>query len=168
MVPAQVQFPAVACDACALRAQCTKAAHGQGRSLGIREDEQFQKLVSQDEDAAWTGLAPQTDGGGAHDCASIGCTKDVAPDTKACANQFDGCRHAAVSNLQVAARYEEEHRLASLRYHRIDQCSRRPRELPDRGHLGVTSLLAGGRIPWPMGLVHCGPGGWGIRSAPSW
>jgi len=28
-------------------------------------------------------------------------------------NQFDGRRHAAVSNLQVAARYEEEHRLAS-------------------------------------------------------
>ena len=28
-------------------------------------------------------------------------------------NQFDGRRHAAVSNLQVAAHYEEEHRLAS-------------------------------------------------------
>jgi hypothetical protein len=27
--------------------------------------------------------------------------------------QFDGRRHAAVSNLQVAAHYEEEHRLAS-------------------------------------------------------
>ena len=30
----------------------------------------------------------------------------------------------------------------------------RTRELPDRGHLGVTSLLAGGIIPWPTGLVH--------------
>jgi hypothetical protein len=28
-------------------------------------------------------------------------------------NQFDGRRHAAVSNLQVAARYEEERQLAS-------------------------------------------------------
>jgi len=28
-------------------------------------------------------------------------------------NQFDGRRHAAVRNHQVAARYEEEHRLAS-------------------------------------------------------
>jgi hypothetical protein len=28
-------------------------------------------------------------------------------------HQFDGRRHAAVCNLQVAARYEEEHRLAS-------------------------------------------------------
>ena len=46
MVPGkQVQFPAVACGACALRAQCTKAAHGQGRSLGIREDEQFQQKL---------------------------------------------------------------------------------------------------------------------------
>ncbi|TMA53295.1 MAG: hypothetical protein E6J80_11485 [Deltaproteobacteria bacterium] len=28
-------------------------------------------------------------------------------------NQFDGRRHTAVSNLQVAAHYEEEHGLAS-------------------------------------------------------
>ena len=26
--------------------------------------------------------------------------------------------------------------------------------MPDRGHLGVTSLLAGGIIPWPTGFVH--------------
>ena len=46
MVPGRhVQFPAAACDACALRAQCTKATHGQGRSLSIREDEQFQQKL---------------------------------------------------------------------------------------------------------------------------
>ncbi len=43
MIPGRdAQFPASACDACAVRAQCTKARLGQGRSLHIREDEQFQ------------------------------------------------------------------------------------------------------------------------------
>ena len=57
MVPGRhVQFPATACDACALRAQCTKATHGQGRSLNIREDEQFQQKPREDEDAAWPGF----------------------------------------------------------------------------------------------------------------
>ena len=43
MVPGKdAQFPASACDACPQRAQCTTARIGQGRSLHIREDEQFQ------------------------------------------------------------------------------------------------------------------------------
>ena len=43
MVPGKdAQFPASACDGCPQRAQCTKARIGQGRSLHIREDEQFQ------------------------------------------------------------------------------------------------------------------------------
>src|SRR2546426_672311 len=46
MVPGKpVQFPAGACDACALRAQCTKATRGQGSSLSIREDEPFQQKL---------------------------------------------------------------------------------------------------------------------------
>jgi len=36
------QFPARACDTCPVRAQCTNARLGQGRSLHIREDELFQ------------------------------------------------------------------------------------------------------------------------------
>src|SRR2546427_853333 len=39
------QFPATACDACALRAQCTTATYGQGRSVSIREDERFQQKL---------------------------------------------------------------------------------------------------------------------------
>src|SRR5713226_7666644 len=43
MIPGKTaQFPASACDACPVRAQCTKARLGQGRSLHIRADEQFQ------------------------------------------------------------------------------------------------------------------------------
>ena len=46
LVPGQpAQFPARACDACALRAQCTKAIHGHRRSVNLREDEQFQQKL---------------------------------------------------------------------------------------------------------------------------
>ena len=115
MVPGRhVQFPAAACDACALRAQCTKATHGQGRSLSIREDEQFQqklraKMKTQRGRAS---LRKRTavEHTIAHQLAHQGRRARYKGVRK---NQFDGRRHAAVSNLQVAAHYEEEHRLAS-------------------------------------------------------
>ena len=86
MVPGkQVQFPAVACDACALRAQCTKAAHGQGRSLGIREDEQFQQKLRA-KMKTQRGRASLRKRTAVSTRLRINwCTKDVAPDTKACA-----------------------------------------------------------------------------------
>ena len=40
-----VHVPASACDACPVRAQCTKAKRGQGRSLSIREAEPFQQKL---------------------------------------------------------------------------------------------------------------------------
>jgi hypothetical protein len=39
------QCPASACEACPVRAQCTKARLGQGRSLSRRADEQFQHTL---------------------------------------------------------------------------------------------------------------------------
>jgi len=115
MVPGKhAQFPATACDACALRAQCTKAAPGQGRSLSIREDEQFQqklraKMKTQRGRAS---LRKRTavEHTIAHQLVHQGRRARYKGLRK---NQFDGRRHAAVSNLQVAAHYEEEHRLAS-------------------------------------------------------
>jgi hypothetical protein len=115
MVPGKdVQFPAAACDACALRAQCTKATHGHGRSLSIREDELFQqklrtKMKTQRGRAA---LRKRTavEHIIAHQLTHQGRRARYKGLRK---NQFDGRRHAAVSNLQVAAHYEEEHRLAS-------------------------------------------------------
>lgn len=115
MVPGRhVQFPAAACGACALRAQCTKATHGPGRSLSIREDEQFQqklrtKMKTQRGRAA---LRKRTavEHAISHQLAHQGrraCYKGWRT------NQFDGRRHAAASNLQVAAHYAEERRLAS-------------------------------------------------------
>ena len=115
MVPGKpAQFPATACNACGLRAQCTTATPGQGRSVSIREDEQFQqklraKMKTQRGRAS---LRKRTavEHTIAHQLVHQGRRARYKGLRK---NQFDGRRHAAVSNLQVAARYEEAHRLAS-------------------------------------------------------
>jgi hypothetical protein len=115
LVPGKdAQFPAAACDVCPLRAQCTKATLGQGRSLHIREDEQFQqklrtKMKTQRGRAS---LRKRTavEHTIAHQLTHQGRRARYKGLRK---NQFDGRRHAAVSNLQIAAHYEEEHRLAS-------------------------------------------------------
>jgi hypothetical protein len=115
MVPGQqAQFPAAACDTCALRAQCTRATHGHGRSLSIREDEQFQqklraKMKTQRGRAS---LRKRTvvEHAISHQLAHQGRRARYKGVRK---NQFDGRRHAAVSNLQVAAHYAEEYRRAS-------------------------------------------------------
>src|SRR5262245_20723635 len=115
LVPGQdAQFPAAACDVCTLRAQCTQATFGQGRSLHIREDAQFQqklrtKMKTQRGRAS---LRKRTavEHTIAHQLAHQGRRARYKGLRK---NQFDGRRHAAVSNLQIAAHYEEEHRLAS-------------------------------------------------------
>lgn len=108
------QFPAAVCDVCALRAQCTKATLGQGRSLSIREDEPFQqklrtKMKTQRGRAS---LRKRTavEHAIAHQLVHQGRRARYKGLRK---NQFDGRRHAAVSNLQIAAHYEEEHQLAS-------------------------------------------------------
>jgi len=91
-----------------------EAALGQGRSLNIRADEPFQqklraKMKTQRGRAA---LRKRTavEHTIAHQLAHQGRRARYKGLRK---NQFDGRRHAAVSNLQVAAHYEEEHRLAS-------------------------------------------------------
>ena len=109
LVPGRhVQCPAAVCDACALRAQCTKATHGHGRSLSIREDEQFQqklraKMKTQRGRAALRKRTPV-----AHAISHQLAHQGRRARYKGLrTNQFDGRRHAAVSNLQVAAHYEK-------------------------------------------------------------
>jgi hypothetical protein len=107
-------FPAAACEVCAWRTQCTTATRGQGRSRSIREDEPFQQKL-------WTKMKTQrgraarrkrtaVEHAMAHQWAHQGRRARYKSWRK---NQLDGRRQAAVSNLQVAAHYEEEHRLAS-------------------------------------------------------
>lgn len=108
------QLPASACDGCPQRAQCTTAKIGHGRSLHIREDEPFQhklraKITTKRGRAALrkrTAVAHAISPHIAHQGRRArykGLRK----------NQFDGRRHAAVSNLQVAAHYGEALQLAS-------------------------------------------------------
>jgi hypothetical protein len=115
LVPGKdAQFPAAVCDVCPLRAQCTKATLGQGRSLHIREDEQFQQKLrtKMKTPRGRASLRQRTavEHTIAHQLAHQGRRARYKGLRK---NQFDGRRHAAVSNLQIAAHYEEEHCLAS-------------------------------------------------------
>ncbi len=108
------QFPARACDTCPVRAQCTKARLGQGRSLHIREDELFQhKLrakIRTKRGRASLRKRTAVEHTISHQLAHQGRRARYKGLRK---NQFDGRRHAAVSNLQVATRYAEERQLAS-------------------------------------------------------
>jgi len=115
MIPGKnVQFPASACEVCPQRAQCTTARSGQGRSLYIREDEQFQpKLrakVKTKRGRASLRKRTAIEHALSHHVAHQGRRARYKGLRK---NQFDGRRHAAVSNLQVAAHYAEERQLAS-------------------------------------------------------
>lgn len=115
MLPGRnAQFPASACDPCPVRAQCTTARMGQGRSLTMREDERFQqqlraKLQTKRGRAS---LRKRTavEHAISHQLAHQGRRARYKGLRK---NPFDGRRHAAVSNLQVAAHYAEEQQLAS-------------------------------------------------------
>jgi hypothetical protein len=115
MVPGRdAQFPAAACDACPVRARCTKAKLGHGRSLGIREDEQFQQKlrakIKTKRGRASLRKRTAVEHAISHQLAHQGRRARYKGLRK---NQFDGRRHAAVSNLQVAARYAEERQRAS-------------------------------------------------------
>jgi hypothetical protein len=108
------RFPAPVCDGCAWRAQCTTATRGQGRSLLIREDALLQQTLRAKRQTrrGRAALRKRTavEHTMAHQLRHQGRRARYKGLHK---NQFDGRRHAAVSNLQVAAHYEEQHRLAS-------------------------------------------------------
>jgi hypothetical protein len=115
MVPGKpAHFPAAVGDVCALRVQCTKATRGHGRSLLIREDELFQQKLraKMKTRRGRASLRKRTavEHTIAHPLRHQGRRARYKGLRK---NQFDGRRQAAVSNLQVAAHYEEQHRLAS-------------------------------------------------------
>ena len=115
MVPGQsAQLPATACDAWALRAQCPKATHGQGRSVSIREDEPFQQQLRAQRKTRRGRAALRKRTVVAHTMAHPLVHQGRRARYKGVRkNQCAGRRHAALSHLQGAARYEEEHRLAS-------------------------------------------------------
>jgi hypothetical protein len=115
MVPGKnAQFPAHVCEACPVRVQGTPARLGHGRSLHIREDEQFQQKrraeIKTRRGRASLRKRTAVEHAIAHQMVHQGRRARYKGLRK---NQFDGRRHAAVSNLQIAAYNEEEHRRAS-------------------------------------------------------
>ena len=81
MVPGKdAQFPARACDACPVRAQCTNSQararpesdHSRGRTVPA-------EAPRQDQDEAWSSCLAQTHRGGACDCPSRGPPRAASP-----------------------------------------------------------------------------------------
>jgi hypothetical protein len=115
MVPGtDAQCPASAGAGCPQRAPCTTARMGQGSSLSIREDEPFQHKLRAKSNTKRGRAARRIRTAVAHAISHHLAHQGRRARSKGRRkNQFDGRRHAAVSNLQVAAHYVEERQLAS-------------------------------------------------------
>jgi hypothetical protein len=107
-----VEFPATECDHCPLRAQCTTAALGHGRTVSIAEDEPFQHRLRQ-RAATRAGRAQLRQRVGVeHRLAHLGARQGRRARYKGVRkNLFDVRRTAAVLNLQTIQRKTEEQEL---------------------------------------------------------
>jgi hypothetical protein len=107
-----VEFPATECDHCPLRAQCTTAALGHGRTVSIGEDEPFQHRLRQRAAtrAGRTQLRQRVEV--EHRLAHLGARHGRRARYKGVRkNLFDVRRTAAVLNLQTLQRKTEEQEL---------------------------------------------------------
>jgi hypothetical protein len=105
---------AAACDVWALRTPCTKATRGQGSSLSLRADEPFPQPLWAKLKTRRGRAAPRKRTAVEHTLAHQWVHQGRRARYNGLRkNPCDGRRHAAVSHLQIAAHYEEEHRLAS-------------------------------------------------------
>jgi len=107
-----VEFPATACDRCPLRAQCTTAALGHGRTVSIAADEPFQHRLRQ-RAATRAGRAQLRQRVEVeHRLAHLGARQGRRARYKGVRkNLFDVRRTAAVLNLQTFQRKSEEREL---------------------------------------------------------
>jgi hypothetical protein len=107
-----VEFPATECDHCPLRAQCTTAALGHGRTVSIGEDEPFQHRLRQ-RAATRAGRAQLRQRVAVeHRLAHLGARQGRRARYKGVRkNLFDVRRTAAVLNLETFQRMTEEQEL---------------------------------------------------------
>jgi len=107
-----VEFPAAQCDACPLRAQCTTAALGHGRTVSMGEDEPFQHRLRQ-RAATRAGRAQLRQRVAVeHRLAHLGARPGRRARYKGVRkNLFDVRRTAAVLNLETFQRITEEQEL---------------------------------------------------------
>jgi hypothetical protein len=115
MVPGtDAQLPARACERCPQRAQCTTATSGQGRSRSIRAAEpcphKLRATITTNRGRAALRKRTAVEHAISHHRAHQGRRARYKGLRQ---NQCDGRRHAAVSNLQVAAHSGDELQLAS-------------------------------------------------------
>ena len=105
-----IEFPASACDICKLRERCTTAKKGvfRGRGVRVRKDEKSQverrAKMKTPEGRAAIRERVMIEHRIAHHAARQGKQARYLGTRK---NQYDGRRHAAVINLQLAAQYHE-------------------------------------------------------------
>jgi hypothetical protein len=107
-----VEFPAAQCDRCPLRAQCTTAALGRGRTVSIGEDEPFQHRLRQ-RAATRAGRAQLRQRVEVeHRLAHLGARQGRRARYKGVRkNLFDVRRTAAVLNLETMQRKNEAQEL---------------------------------------------------------
>jgi hypothetical protein len=107
-----VEFPAAQCDRCPLRAQCTTAALGHGRTVRIGEDEPFQQRLRQ-RAATRAGRAQLRQRVAVeHRLAHLGARQGRRARYKGVRkNLFDVRRTAAVLNLETMQRKTEAQEL---------------------------------------------------------
>lgn len=96
------EFSAASCDTCTLRAECALAKKGNGRSLRIQENEEFQQDLRKRQKTPDGRAEFRERVAVEHGLARISQTKGVRARYRGLAkNQFDLDRHATVSNCYV-------------------------------------------------------------------
>jgi len=107
-----VEFPATTCDPCPLRAQCTTAALGRGRTVSIGEDEPFQHRLRQRAATRMGRAQLRQRVKVEHRLAHLGARQGRRARYKGVRkNLFDVRRTAAVLNLQTLQHKSEEQAL---------------------------------------------------------
>ena len=104
-----VHFDPEACGACRLRANCTQAASGKGRSVSIAKDEALQKRFRMLQGTVGGRAALRQRVGVEHSLAHVAARKgDHARYIGVRKNEFDLRRAAAIQNLEALHRLHRE------------------------------------------------------------
>jgi len=109
----EVEFDPDVCGACKLRAQCTKAASGRGRTVMMRLDEPLQKKLRALQQSGTGRIKLRERVGVEHTLAHLGNRQGPRARYRGLRkNVFDLRRMAAIQNLETVARREQRPRAA--------------------------------------------------------
>lgn len=109
----EVEFDPDVCGACELRAQCTKAASGRGRTVTMRQDEALQKKLRQLQQSRAGRIKLRERVGVEHTLAHLANRQGPRARYRGLRkNVFDLRRMAVIQNLETVARREQMARAA--------------------------------------------------------